>query len=166
MKKHVVDASVCVKWFSQARRRTGDLAAAFELLEQIHSKKTRLLQPSVWRTHVVSRLLRKRGIALPKAVDTLFALESKDQSSAHVTRIAADMASRLGGDLFDTIYHAVAIEKDVELITANAAYVERAQHLGHIRLLSDWAARSRIAERDNGYSQRRAAAPAERQKKR
>ena len=166
MKRNVVDWSVCVKWFSPTRRRTRERTAALELLEQVHSKKMRLLQPSIWRTHVVARLPRKRGIAMHNAVEALFSLQSKELSNSHVLRNAADMASRLDADVFDTIYHALAIDRGVELITANAAYVERARHLGYVRLLSDWAARSRIAERDNSYSHRRVGVSAVRHKKR
>jgi len=44
----------------------------------------------------------------------------------------------LNHHLFDTLYHAVALEtKAALLITADNVYYEKAKHLGRIKLLSD-----------------------------
>jgi predicted nucleic acid-binding protein len=111
--------------------------------------------------------VHKRGADAHKIVDTLLAVPSRDQSSPDLLRLAAELASRFRIDLFEALYHAVAIDKDIELVTANADYVRRAGSLGHIRLLSDWIARTRIAERDKQYSgQRRRGMPDDGHKKR
>ena len=166
MKRIVVDSTVCVNWFMQAHGKR-ERGAALDLLEYVRRKKVYASQPSIWRAHVASLLLRKRGIDIGEVIETLLAVESREQNSPDVLRLAADLAATLRVDLFDTLYHAVAIDTGIELITANVDYIQRASHLGHIRLLSDWAARARVAERDKRYSRRDPAeTPEIRQKKR
>jgi len=41
--------------------------------------------------------------------------------------------------LFDTLYHAVALEEGATLVTADAAYFAKAKDLGGIELLADFA---------------------------
>jgi len=41
--------------------------------------------------------------------------------------------------LFDTLYHAVALEEGARLVTADAAYFAKAKDLGGIELLADFA---------------------------
>jgi predicted nucleic acid-binding protein len=130
-------------------------AAALELLDYVRTRKQHIMQPATWRTHVVALLVHKRGADAHKIVDTLLAVPSRDQNSPDLLRLAAELASKFRIDLFEALYHAVAIDKDVELVTANADYVRRAGSLGHIRLLSDWVACTRIAESDKNYSDRR-----------
>lgn len=139
---------------------------AMELLDQVHAKQIHAVQPAMWRAHVAGLLLHKRGTNPHAVVDSLLSIESRDQNSSAVLHLGTDVALKFRAELFDALYHALAIDKGIELITINADYVERAGHLGHIRLLSDWAARSRIAERDGDHlHKRRAATPHKRQKK-
>ncbi len=154
MKRIVVDSTVCVNWFTQVRGKR-ERAAALELLEHVRRKRVYLTQPSIWREHVTSMLLRKRGTDSNEAVAALLSVDSKDHSARDILSSAAELATSLRADLFDTLYHVVAIDRDIELITSNNDYIERAAGLGHIRLLHDWVARSRIAEEDNSYSGRR-----------
>jgi predicted nucleic acid-binding protein len=124
-------------------------------------------QPAFWRAHIAALALRKRGVDRREMVETLLAVASKTQSDASVLRLAADIATSTRAEIFDTMYHATAITEGIELVTANADYIERAGHLNHICLLEDWAARARIAERDKRYSRRDANdLPTIRQKKR
>lgn len=139
---------------------------AMELLHQVRTKQVHVVQPAIWRPHVTALLLRKRGVDPHAIVESLSTIESRDLNGANVLHLGTDVALKLRAELFDTLYHALAIDKGIELVTANAGYAERAGHLGHIRLLSDWIARSRIAERDSRHSSRRGSgAPRIRQKK-
>ncbi len=154
MKRIVVDSNVCVNWFMQPRGKR-ERAAALELLDHVRARKQYVVQPATWRAHVVALLVHKRNADVHNIVDTLLAIPSRDQGSPDLLRLASELAARFRIDLFEALYHAVAIDKDIELVTANADYVRRAGSLGHIRLLSDWIARTRIAERDKHYSDRR-----------
>jgi predicted nucleic-acid-binding protein len=166
LKRIVVDSTVCVNWFTQARGKR-ERCIALELLEHIRKKKVYVSQPSVWRTHVVAMLLRKRRIDVRNVVETLLNVEAREQNGPDLLLLAAEIAVNLRADIFDTLYHAVAIDRDLELITTNSDYASRAGHLGHILLLSEWDTRSRIAERGESYSrQRRQTAPDEPKKKR
>jgi predicted nucleic acid-binding protein len=162
----VVDSTVCVNWFVQTRGKR-IRGFSLDLLAQVRAKQVHIAQPAFWRAHVAALVLRKRGVDVPETVETLLDVPTRDQRDADVLHLATDIAIATHAELFDTLYHAAAINKGIELVTANSSYVERAGHLGHIRLLSDWAARSRIAERNKRYSQHHQAdAPELRQKKR
>ena len=61
----------------------------------------------------------------------------------HNTRLLMSRATQLaiatGQHLFDTLYHAVAIEhEDAVLITADERYLAKAQHHGRILALAAW----------------------------
>ena len=53
---------------------------------------------------------------------------------------AADIAIALDHHLFDTLYHAVALEVGATLVTADQVYFNKAHHLGAILLLADFKA--------------------------
>jgi predicted nucleic acid-binding protein len=56
-----------------------------------------------------------------------------------VLKRAADLSISLNHHLFDTLYHAVALEEGATLVTADDAYFDKAKHLGGIELLADFA---------------------------
>ena len=53
---------------------------------------------------------------------------------------AADLAITLNHHLFDTLYHAVALEEGATLVTADDIYFAKAASLGAIQRVSDFAA--------------------------
>ena len=139
---------------------------AMELLNQVHAKLIHVVQPAIWRTHIAALLAHKRGVNPHAVVESLSSIQTREQNSPAILHLGTDLALTLRAELLDTVYHAVAIDKGIELVTANSAYADRAKHLGHIRLLRDWAARSRIAERDGHAPRRgRSAAPDKHHKK-
>lgn len=164
MNRIVVDVSVCVKWFLD-RGRKPDRSAALELLAQVDARKFHLVQPAMWRAHVAAGLLRKDSSAVKKCIDAMAGMKPRDGDSRHALCLSSELAMALHADFFQTLYHAVAIEKGIELVTADADYHQRAAHLGHIRMLRDWVTRSRIAERNRNYLRKNPPKPADRQKK-
>jgi predicted nucleic acid-binding protein len=50
-----------------------------------------------------------------------------------------DIAVGLNHHLFDTLYHAVALEEGATLVTADEAYFAKAKQLGGIERLADFA---------------------------
>ncbi len=52
---------------------------------------------------------------------------------------AADMSVALNHHLFDTLYHAVALEEGATLVTADEVYLGKAQGLGGISSLADFS---------------------------
>lgn len=51
---------------------------------------------------------------------------------------AIELSSRLNHHLFDTLYHAVALEENATLITADRRYYDKAKVLGGIILLENF----------------------------
>jgi len=52
---------------------------------------------------------------------------------------ACHLAIETQQHLFDTLYHAVALEStDTVLVTADETYRKKAQNMGHIQALSDF----------------------------
>jgi predicted nucleic acid-binding protein len=61
-------------------------------------------------------------------------------SSRAAYRRAVEIAVALNHHLFDTLYHAVALEEGATLVTADEAYFIKAKDLGAIVLLAEFAA--------------------------
>ena len=58
-----------------------------------------------------------------------------------VAAVAASLAVETNQHLFDTMYHAVALEhEDALLVTADDRYYEKAERYGTITALRDWEA--------------------------
>lgn len=60
--------------------------------------------------------------------------------SSNVLQRAMEMSVRLKHHLFDTLYHAAALEHGATLVTADDAYFAKAFRLGNIKLLINYAA--------------------------
>ena len=61
------------------------------------------------------------------------------QPSARTEARGTNFPIALDHHLFDTLYHAVALEEGATLVTADAAYFAKAKNLGGIELLADFA---------------------------
>jgi predicted nucleic acid-binding protein len=57
--------------------------------------------------------------------------------SASVMRLAIELSAELDHHLFDTLYHALALDAGIPLVTADTRYHRKAAHLGRIVLLSE-----------------------------
>jgi len=137
--KLVVDASVAIKWFVGAIDEQ-HVAQADAVAAAIERSETELLAPGHWTIEVIAVLARRD----PGLVDgALLALDDMTPTLIHgvaVLKRAADMAIALGHHLFDTLYHAVALEVGATLVTADEVYFNKARHLGAIQLLADFKA--------------------------
>ena len=135
----VVDASVAIKWFVGAIDEQ-HIAQADAVAAAIERGETELLAPGHWTAEVIAVLARRD----PRLVDrALLALDDMTPTlilGVAVLKRAADMAIALGHHLFDTLYHAVALEVGATLVTADEVYFNKARHLGAIQLLADFEA--------------------------
>lgn len=138
--KLVVDASVAVKWFFRARPDEAHIGEALTVVAAIERSETELLSPCHWTAEVIGVLARTE----PSVVDdALLLLEDMSPTIVHSSAIlkrAADIAITLNHHLFDTLYHAVALEEGATLVTADEAYFAKAQGLGAIQRLADFSA--------------------------
>ena len=137
----VLDASVILKWLLEDPIREPDTEKAFALVENVASGRLEILQPVHWLAEVAAvaaRLVPQTAIG---HVEMLAAFEFPTTDSPAVIRRATSLAIETNHHLFDTLYHAVALEhEDALLVTANERYYEKAEGYGTIRALHDWEA--------------------------
>lgn len=134
----VVDASVALKWFFHVQPDEEDSAQALQILEHLDNGTIRLLQPPHFLAEVTAVLARKDPDNLAVNLADLLTLDFQTVNASHIYAIAASIAIKLQHHLFDTLYHAVALnEPDVTFVTADQQYYLKAQSMGRIVLLSD-----------------------------
>ncbi|MEX2496428.1 MAG: type II toxin-antitoxin system VapC family toxin [Woeseia sp.] len=136
----VLDASVIVKWLLQDPQRESDSHAATRLVETVIAGTESVLQPPHWLVEVGAVLARASPDTALDDVALLSALELPAADDPRALRRACEMAIDLKQHLFDTLYHAVALEApDAVLITADERYFRAARSIGRITKLRDWS---------------------------
>jgi predicted nucleic acid-binding protein len=135
----VVDASVAVKWFLKERLDEPHLTQAEAVAAAIELSGTVLLTPVHWILEIIAVLARTDPGAVDDALLFLDDMKPTTIQGVPVLRRAADLSIALNHHLFDTLYHAVALEEGATLVTADEAYFSKAKHLGGIEFLSDFA---------------------------
>jgi predicted nucleic acid-binding protein len=85
---------------------------------------------------VITRLRPKIAAA---AIDLLDTMELETAADAGLYKRASRLAQQLDQHLFDTLYHALALENDALLVTADDRYLRKAGRLGKIVALDEWA---------------------------
>jgi predicted nucleic acid-binding protein len=134
-----LDASVIVKWLLPDPAREANTEEALAVLAAVRANRIEPLQPPHWLAEVAAVVARLDASRADKAIDLLNAMEFRMAHEPAIYRRAAALSARLDQHLFDTLYHAVALEHDATLITADRKYFNKAMHLGNIVFLADWA---------------------------
>lgn len=138
MRRLVIDASVVVKWCLPDAPGEGDVDAALALLSAIREGAVEVVQPVHWLAEVAAVLCRLAPASSARATALLHAMELPISDGLPVTLRACELSRELGHHLFDTLYHAVALEEpDATLITADDAYCRKASPRGGIVHLAD-----------------------------
>ena len=135
----VVDASVAVKWFLGSRSEEPHLAQAEAVAAAIGHSETELLAPGHWVAEVIAVLARIDPTAVDDALLFLHDMKPNLIQGVKVLKRAADLSITLNHHLFDTLYHAVALEERATLVTADATYFGKSKDLGGVQLLADFA---------------------------
>jgi predicted nucleic acid-binding protein len=134
----VVDASVALKWFLQGRPGELHVAEAEAVAEAIGRSGTELFAPFHWTAEIIAVLARiERGL-VDDALLLLDDMRPVVVGDVPVLRRAAELATSLNHHLFDTLYHAVALEEGATLVTADESYFDKAKGRGAIQLLADF----------------------------
>ena len=135
----VVDASVVIKWLLQDPEREADTAKATQLMESVTKGEQAALQPVHWLAEVGAVLARESSETAADDITMLCELELPVVDDPLVLRRGVELATELKQHLFDTYYHAVALEtEDAVLITADERYLRAARGKGRIVHLSEW----------------------------
>lgn len=138
--KLVVDASVALKWFLGFRPGEHDVERAIAVGEAIQTGGARFFSPPHWSAEVIAVLARVQPQLVEQALQVLDELSPVLVADTLVLKRAADLSTLLGHHLFDTLYHAVALETGAMLVTADGVYHGKAASLGNIVPLSEFSA--------------------------
>ena len=135
----VIDASVVIKWLLRDPEREAGTDKATQLMETVIKGEEPVLQPTHWLIEVGAVLARESPATAADDVSMLNALELPTTDEPQVLRRGVELGIELKQHLFDTFYHAVALEnEDSVLITADQRYLRAAQAKGRIMDLMDW----------------------------
>lgn len=138
--KLVIDASVALKWFYRDRAGETDAAAALDILQGYVAGRYSLLQPAHFRAEVCAVLAREAPEAMRDNLRDLLDLAIPIRDDELVMWRAMQLSADLSHHLFDTLYHALALETDdAVLVTADETYCRKAAALGRLQPLSAWS---------------------------
>ena len=139
MTRVVADASVVVKWLLPDDE--ADLPQALRLLDDVRTGRVRLVQPPHWLAEVAAVLARLSPETAADDVADLATITCEVVRTVSMYRRAVDLAVRLDHHLFDTLYHAVALETPgARFVTADDRYYRKAHAQGRIHRLAGEAA--------------------------
>lgn len=140
MSTWVLDASVIAKWFLRDDPEEEDVPKAMSVLDGIRRDTFVVLQPPHWLAEAAAVAARLRPAEAERIVQLLDAMELPVKAEPEVYTRAVRLARELDHHLFDTLYHAVALNhREATLLTADRRYYSKARGSGRIALLSDWA---------------------------
>jgi predicted nucleic acid-binding protein len=135
----VIDASVAIKWVIRDAHLEPDAGKALAILRGIRAHTIEVFEPPHWVAEILAVIARARPQRISLTFGILSTLAFKETVQPSCYRRAADMAIALNHHLFDTLYHAVALEEGATLVTADEAYFAKATGLGNIQRLADFA---------------------------
>lgn len=134
----VVDASVVVKWLLRESAHERDTLKAIDLHAAIATGVVEAIQPPHWLAEVSGVMARLEPATAIESTKLLCSLEWPVCDEPDVYLEACRLATRLDHDLFDTLYHAVALcQPETTCITADEAYYRKARGVGKLTLLRD-----------------------------
>lgn len=131
----VVDASVAVKWFAHGdwATREDHIEPATALLLASRNGTVDFYQPPHFLAEVAAVLSRLTPHTAIQSVQDLAAMSFTWAAPTVAVQRAIALATQLNHHLFDTLYHALALETHgANFVTADRRYFDKAQHLGQI----------------------------------
>ncbi len=135
----VADASVALKWFLSDSLDEDHTDIALAIFEAAVLGRIQLLQPVNFIAEVAAVLARIKPAEAQSDLLDLIAIERRTVDSPEVYATAVALAIQLKHHLFDTLYHALALENPSAMfVTADRRYFDKAKHLGQIIWLPDF----------------------------
>jgi predicted nucleic acid-binding protein len=141
----VVDASVIIKWVFPDAESEENAEEALAILQAIHRGEVNLLQPPHWLVEAAAVITRLQPDRAEQAIELLDAMELPVAFDISILKRASRIGRDLDHHLFDTLYHAVALERDCTLVTADDTYARKAHPLGKLLRLRDWSGEERAS---------------------
>lgn len=116
-----------------------DCDLALAILSGIDEDRIHMLQPPHFIAEVTAVLAREKAEEAQDDLFDLLAIESRFAEEPEIYATAMNLAIRCRHHLFDTLYHAVALNTPgATLVTADCRYYEKAVGFGRINLLPDF----------------------------
>lgn len=137
--KVVIDASVAIKWVIRQPATEPNVDEALMILRGIRNRAIEALAPAHFPAEVLAVVARTRPHRVPITFGILRSAQIEIVSTETALRRAAHLTISLQHHMFDTLYHAVALETGAALVTADQAYFTKARSLGSIQLLSSFS---------------------------
>ena len=137
----VVDTSVAVKWFVAGEQLAVEdhVPQALNLLQACATGSVDLLAPPHFLAEVCAVLVRLAPERAARHTSQLSAMDITWASRDRSLPRAIAIAHSLHHHLFDTLYHALALDTPgAVLVTADRRYFDKARHLGQIEWLADF----------------------------
>lgn len=135
----VLDASVVLKWLLEDPAREPDTEKASAIIQSVIRGRLEILQPAHWLAEVAAVATRLTPQTAVRDVEMLAALQFPATDDPNVMSRATSLAIETDHHLFETLYHAVALEReDAVLVTADDRYYLKAERYGTIAALRDW----------------------------
>jgi predicted nucleic acid-binding protein len=135
----VLDASVILKWLLEDPNKEPDTEKALALIDAVVHGKLEILQPVHWLIEVAAVAARLTPQTAVRDVGMLSAMQFPTSDDPTILLRATALAIETDHHLFDTLYHAVALEHDdAMLVTADDRYRRKAERYGMIVALADW----------------------------
>ena len=139
MKTVVLDASVVLKWVLPSRFEEYHSREALDILDCIQMARLDALQPPHWLAEAAAVLARLVPERSEEAIDLLYSFELPAMVDLAVYRRAVQIAASLREHVFDTLYHAVALQQsNTVLVTADERYYRKAAGLGKVVRLQEF----------------------------
>ena len=134
----VIDTSVAIKWFIPNNNEEEDADKAIKIFKALQKNSLSSVQPVHWQAEVIAVLSGLQAKALNQYIQFLGILEFPVCNTLEVYQLASELSIQYNHHLFDTLYHAVAIQQKATLITADVKYYRKVNELGNIVLLSNF----------------------------
>lgn len=137
--RRVLDASIIVKWLLRDPEREAGSGEAVALMDAVAAGEVEVVQPPHWLAEVAAVMARLSPATLGNDIPDLYALDFEVEESLTIYRRASALAVKTNQHLFDTLYHAVALETaDCTLVTADERYRRAAHAHGKVVGLEGW----------------------------
>jgi hypothetical protein len=135
----VLDASVVLKWLLEDPAREPDTGKASAIIGSVVGGRLEILQPAHWLAEVAAVGARLTPQTAVRDVEMLAAVQFPTADDPNVMRRATTLAIETDHHLFETRYHAVALEhEDALLVTTDDRYYLMAERHGSITALRSW----------------------------
>ena len=126
MTRYVIDASVAIKWFLPDAADEANALQALDLFLRLRAAEVSLVQPAHWKAEVASMLARRVPATAAADLDDLNLLEGiQIIDTPLIHHRAVELAIGLSHHLFDTLYHATALENEAVMITVDRRVLAR-----------------------------------------